>query len=520
MNISRTPNFAAMPKGMAKKLAAMVRTGRTSPALAEQATEELVPFSALAARLRREGASSEQLDELGGKVADIFRNIESKEPSPGSDSFSLEKASQKLLSGYGKAVAEDPGQQMFADEHAAVRTFYGMKNGFEPTAGPAPKEAKSLAAPPEDGLAALESFRTFVEARWDRIDSNGDNELQFEEIHQLAKDDRYSGERLDQIALLLRSFGQFAADSSSVDKKRASVEKRTFEALSDPMHKLSRKLAAHPLLGPEATVEEYVASRTDLDNVYGAGLEPLNLKQGSIGDCWYISYLSACSAEELKEVVQPHPTRNAAVVRLAGDRERTIEAPSKVESYWAAKSDGYWGFALEEALNQRGRDSEPVLPGEHVLYDGLQTEAHSYINGGKSTGLLSADNQTDSYWDNFHWSDRERTHSIDRCREFITESLSKGQKLFTGSQGATDTMTLENKVVGYHAYQVLSYDSESDTLRVRNPWGRNDPRDLLESSPHFDGKNDGVFTVELPEFMATFDCVYTTLPKVVDAICS
>ncbi|MCA9780263.1 MAG: hypothetical protein KC800_26240, partial [Candidatus Eremiobacteraeota bacterium] len=86
MNISRTPNFAAMPKGMAKKLAAMVRTGRTSPALAERATEELVPFSALAARLRREGASSEQLDELGGKVAGIFRNIESKEPSPGSDS--------------------------------------------------------------------------------------------------------------------------------------------------------------------------------------------------------------------------------------------------------------------------------------------------------------------------------------------------------------------------------------------------------------------------------------------------
>ncbi len=39
-------------------------------------------------------------------------------------------------------------------------------------------------------------------------------------------------------------------------------------------------------------------------------------------------------------------------------------------------------------------------------------------------------------------------------------------------------------------------------------------KDLLESSPHFDGKNDGIFTVELPEFMATFDCVYTTLPKV------
>ena len=512
MNISRTPNFAAMPQGIAKKLAAMVRTGRTTPALAEQATEELVPFSGLAAKFRRSGASPEQLDELGSKVVDIFRHIETEAPSANDESFSFEKASQKLLAGYGKAVAEDPTQQMFADEHAAVRTFYGAKNGFEPTVGPASKEAGKPAGPSEDGLAALESFRTFVQSRWNRIDRNGDDELQFEEIHQLAKDARYSGERLDQIALLLRSFGQFAADSSSVDKKRASVEKRTFEALSDPMHKLSQKLAAHPLLGPEATVEEYAASRTDLDNVFGAGLEPLNLKQGSIGDCWYISYLSACSAEELKEVVQPHPTKNAAVVRLAGDRERVVEAPSKVELYWAAKSDGYWGFALEEALNRRGRDSEPMLAGEHVLYDGLQTEAHSYINGGKSVGLLTADNQTDDYWDNFHWSDRERTQSIERCRDFISDSLSKGQKLFTGSQGATDTKTLENKVVGYHAYQVLSYDSESDTVRVRNPWGKNDPRDLLESSPHHDGKNDGIFTVELPEFMATFDCMYTTLP--------
>ena len=147
MNISRTPNFAAMPQGMAKKLAAMVRTGRTTPALAEQATEELVPFSGLAAKFRRSGASPEQLDELGSKVVDIFRHIETEAPSANDESFSFEKASQKLLAGYGKAVAEDPTQQMFADEHAAVRTFYGAKNGFEPTVGPASKEAGKPVVP-------------------------------------------------------------------------------------------------------------------------------------------------------------------------------------------------------------------------------------------------------------------------------------------------------------------------------------------------------------------------------------
>ena len=106
----------------------------------------------------------------------------------------------------------------------------------------------------------------------------------------------------------------------------------------------------------------------------------------------------------------------------------------------------------------------------------LATEAHSYISGGASEGLLTADNQKPFYWENFHWRDRERSSSIQECRTFVAESLAKA-------------------------------------VRVRNPWGKNDPRDQLKSSPHFDGKNDGIFTLEMPEFAATFDCMFTTRPK-------
>jgi calpain family cysteine protease len=504
--------FSQKPREMAKKLASMLESGRTTAELATGASKDLKSLAGLAADLRRTGTSEKQIEQFDEKVSVVLQNIETKSGDATPQVVNETSLTHELLASYGESVVNNPGHLIFPDEHAAVRSFYGKKNGHEPASDSSMNSA-SASAPKEldaNQKQALKDFRAFVLDRWANIDKNGDNELQFNEVHQLAKDKRFSGERLDQIALLLRNFGQFAADSNKVGKELVSVEKKTFEALSAAGHGLGSRIGRAGLLRPEATVENYAATRTDLDNVYGEGLVPLNLRQGSVGDCWYISYLSGCSPEELESVVKPHPEKNAAIVHLQGDRERVIDAPSKVELYWSAKSDGYWGFALEEALNQRGRDSKPMIPGEHVLYDGLQSEAHSYINGGESKGLLTAENQTNEYWDNFQWKDRTLTNSVDECRDFVATSLAKGERIFTGAEGATDTQTLENKVVGYHAYQVLSFDPESDTVRVRNPWGKNDPRDNLKTSPHFDGTNDGTFTLEMPEFVATFDSVIST----------
>ena len=246
----KVPNYSELPRQMARKLGSMVRSGRTTAELATEAAAELTPFAGLAADLRRTGATKDHLQELGGEVADIFRGIETETAPTDPQDFNESEVTQTLMASYGESVVKDPQERLFADEHAAVRTFYGKKNGLKRASGSearptAKSESKTLSSGQQ---RALNDFKTFVEERWSRIDKNGDGDLQFDEIHQLAKDDRYSGERLDYIALLLRNFGQFAADSHKVGKERVSVEKRTFEALSDPEASLSQKVGRSALL--------------------------------------------------------------------------------------------------------------------------------------------------------------------------------------------------------------------------------------------------------------------------------
>lgn len=48
-----------------------------------------------------------------------------------------------------------------------------------------------------------------------------------------------------------------------------------------------------------------------------------------------------------------------------------------------------------------------------------------------------------------------------------------------------------------HAYSVQGYDPKTQTVTVHNPWGKDETADV-------DGKDDGVFTMPLKEFQASF----------------
>jgi hypothetical protein len=56
-----------------------------------------------------------------------------------------------------------------------------------------------------------------------------------------------------------------------------------------------------------------------------------------------------------------------------------------------------------------------------------------------------------------------------------------------------------------HAYSIIGYDRESDTVTIRNPHGRNEHEDAQGNAR--DGTDDGTFTLSMTEFNRLFSSV-------------
>jgi hypothetical protein len=67
---------------------------------------------------------------------------------------------------------------------------------------------------------------------------------------------------------------------------------------------------------------------------------------------------------------------------------------------------------------------------------------------------------------------------------------------FSGKDG--DTAPLPTK----HAYSVIGWDRATDTVTIRNPWGRRELRDA--NGKPLDGTDDGVFKMKLADFDKQF----------------
>lgn len=92
----------------------------------------------------------------------------------------------------------------------------------------------------------------------------------------------------------------------------------------------------------------------------------------------------------------------------------------------------------------------------------------------------------------------------------IRGALDAGSPLAAGTGGPSegaDTKQLRDGVYSNHAYTVVSL--EGDQITLRNPWGRTYRSEDLAADPSLEaGRNDGVLTLSLDDFRATFDTLY------------
>lgn len=266
--------------------------------------------------------------------------------------------------------------------------------------------------------------------------------------------------------------------------------------------------------GRTATGGKFKPPTTDT-NLYGntkdgSEISPDDIKQGQLGDCYFMAALSSLCSQEpetIRRMIKPDPDNSGGwIVTFPGkpDQHIAIEAPTQqeLERFAHGGIHGDWVCAVEKAYRQLLQKSNEdnggspakaleLLTGKSFSQHDLHSNFLDYASPLYPLQyLLGADKEND-----------------DALAAMLTKALSQHQEV------CVDTDKGSKVHDGCHAYSVLGFDPNTRTVTLRNPWGKNDPFDPdLKSVQRVldkDGNDTGQFTISLEEFHQNFSKVFT-----------
>lgn len=327
------------------------------------------------------------------------------------------------------------------------------------------------------------SFEERVEQHFDEWDQNGDGTLAPAEIDQAMQDPRYQGDDGAALATLKTHGGalkelandEWGEENDGVSREDLSVYRGVRASGLDVNGLAATDLAFQSRI--QTATHELFAT---------PGIDPQALEQGSRGDCWFL----ASAVAEIRRDPQDFRSRfrelpeGGYTVRFEGHDPVYVDPPTDAELAYGARSgqDGSWGTVLEKAAGQlESRDrlyGGPTHPADEI--DGGRTDAEgiAFFTGAPTDYIPVAGAPARTF------------------RDRLEQSL-EDDKLVVAS-----AKVKASAIPGDHAYTVLAYDRASDSVTLRNPWGRGETKDPT-GAPR-DGQNDGVFSMTLAEFSANF----------------
>lgn len=228
-------------------------------------------------------------------------------------------------------------------------------------------------------------------------------------------------------------------------------------------------------------------------------ITPDAIKQGGIGNCSFLAALTSLAAtnpQAIKDMIKDNGDRTFSVTfpGLPG-QTFTVKAPSEAErtANVRASKHGIWPQIMEKAYGEyqntwswststvaaEAGDGYPLVSMNGVQLLGTGKYKQVFV------GLTSYDTQHDTLKAAMEQKIPVMAH--------IALEGNLAAPLFDGY--------LANGLVSAHAYAVIGYDPETQSITIRNPHGRGEPR---AGYPGHDGVNDGTFQMSLQEFNKWF----------------
>jgi hypothetical protein len=389
-----------------------------------------------------------------------------------------EAVSYLRLDTYFKRLSEDKPWTPY--ERALYRRLSGLENDPVPTA----------ALPESRGNLA---FSETVKKNFKQWDLDGDGALSNVELDKALANPELKGEAAAAAVVLRRQ--STALQSCSSEPADGSPHPAQGVTLADleyfTAHGVPDNSAAtfKINMGYRANCKA-AAQMGPAPSLLSENFDPLQVEQGRAGSCVLLSTQAGARPDDLKAMFEP--LNNGTVnVHFADGEIQNVRDLTLAERLYHAKSPngGRWPGLMEVAIGQRIFEHSPKEDGSfRSAANGINPEEASQALHGRSIARVNLDEI-----------------SLKQTRQMLISLMSCPQPWLAGSRktvkGQDSVISIEdlhNGIHNNHAYSIQSFDAETDTVKLRNPWRHG------EWVLRPDGKDDGTFSMPLKDFYASY----------------
>lgn len=406
-----------------------------------------------------------------------------KEPP---EKFELSRSASAQKATSATDSKESERQSLAATTVQSWRVKQGGKLKVDP---PAPEGA----AKKSDKKGLTSTLRRHF-STWDK---DGDGFISRTEVDELIKDPSICGEAAVALCLLkvrLAIIRAASKDEWSGEKTGATLE--DIAAIEREIVKGAE---------PGATLAlEFDKHCKRLKNVnwrlFASGApHAFAARQGLVGDCFFLAAVVGFAhlhPKRVREMVADNRD-GTYTVAFPGQPAVKVRKPTPAEAVLGASAgaDGLWFTVLEKAYMEISNSR-----GMYALFPA--TAASDTINDG---GFLAEGIRAVTG----HDADTDLL-SLMRVAELRRElsAATVGRRIVTlklRHELPFDEDFAAKGFAGGHAYTVLGFDEESDTVTIRNPWGSREPKGA-DGQP-LDGIYDGIFTMSLSDIKKRFTTI-------------
>lgn len=256
-------------------------------------------------------------------------------------------------------------------------------------------------------------------------------------------------------------------------------------------------------------------------NGNSSSADPDDLKQGEIGDCWFISSMSIVATRGMptwESIFVDHDAKvGIYAVRFQG-REAPDGTPKTVIV------DDRFPMRWDNLIFCHAREKQEIWPAVlEKAYAKLHGSYEAIVGGRVDDGVADLVGGVQSHID---MGDLGPAASDGTLWHKITSNIRAGYLMGAGTNSGSDTNVVEGIVQG-HAYALLgaeevAHDGQTmQLLKLRNPWGctewegewsdawinANAP-ERIKRKLGWKVEDDGMFWMKLPDFLLNFSNLY------------
>jgi hypothetical protein len=224
------------------------------------------------------------------------------------------------------------------------------------------------------------------------------------------------------------------------------------------------------------------------------------VKQGSLGDCFFVSAVGAMlyhHRSRVEQILHPQTDGSCDLVFADGNTVRVKKmTDAEIALSSTAGGQGRWLNYLEEGFGQlrRGQSPQLVRPGD------IPIDAIARGGDPRPSIALLTGHKAEAYDLNKIAKDSAAT---DKLRDALAAGAKRHMLMtcLTPAKGQ-----LPPGLATWHCYAVLGFDESTDKVLIWNPWGNTfKPKSLPAGLKNGYPTQGGRFEVPLGEFVRIFD---------------